>query len=1281
MFYKNKKLIAALLFAIVIAAVFWSQSRIPALNEKAQMGLRTNFGEIAFEILLPVSSEQNFIERVIKSSINWAYTNLFGMTFGLLFAAAILTILNNLKSRSFKSPWLNTLSGIFIGAPLGVCVNCATPIAFGLYSAGARLETALATLIASPTLNIIVLTMSFTLLPWEMALSKLIATFIILLSIPFIIKFLLNKNNLKPIPITPQNYFTQNINSCPIERQLDINESFIDAVIATIQDFIKNLYFIVKFALPLMLLAGFLGALVLEIVPFNLFENTHASILLIIACALISTILPVPIAFDVIIVMALLSSGIDKGIATVLLLSLGIYSIYPAFVIARYISLRLSLSIALIVIILSSIFGISLQSYFEFKDKDEQQLIIKGIADSSEDIYKNVIQVCNSLPQHLQTLCFERNITHFKGIVPHEKICLTRPSNLDKSTCDLKLKTFVSKKKAVSSEDTSVCFNLKHEKSRASCMYYSTTKIAINNYDINFCDKLQHSEAISTCKTEYLNTNLLFNPDGSACKGLNEEELNYCLINAEIYKLTDSLNIEDCNQFNNIGAGEHCRYKVASAMIGRHNDSSGCASLKSVELKKRCKNLTVSWQATNKTSSELCLSLEEEDLKNLCLIKVADKKINLLLTQYSIALPENTYKVIASENKIIKKTNISFEEAPSLKWTTILTNDQIDIAFSPYTDSAVNNLNSFEKIAAHTIGITKYWEFRATDFFEPFIIGKGIASGDFNNDFWPDFVLATEQGAAIYKNIGGKFELININQAEMQKANLFLISLVDADNDGYQDIFASSYGGTNYLLKNIDGDFKKTKLTTFNGDHRLTLSAGFGDLNQNGKLDIVLGNWSSGVEKLFDSKHSNNIIMYRESNSYRVEEQNTIKGETNSVLVSDINNDNLTDVVIANDRLVPDIYYINKGKGILKPISPDSNIIPLSSMFTMSTDSADFNNDLKIDLFSTDMTFSRSSRNNYCSSIEEPSAKAQCKRILLTYKDFQENSAVSCRKIDNLLERQDCYISFSIKAAKELKDQNFCSKIIDKNSEVYSLCSYLASPSSPEESNNQSPSIKQTQRNTLLIQENNRFVEQAEDFGVTSSYWSWNAKAADLDNDGWQDIYVGNGFHFGDNFYEIQENILFHNINGKYFEETQSEWNLNDTINTPSYTYLDIDLDGDLDIISTGVLAPPRVYINHLEKKNSITFAIVDEKENSFGIGTKITVHYGGKKRLKQRKENKLSGGFMSFNNPVLHFGLAEYTAIDKLEIQWPDGSTFSYDEPLAASGIYRIQRSTTVSD
>ena len=85
----------------------------------------------------------------VSSTVNWIDTNKQGMTFGLLLAACVMTLLSLIKRRSFENVFANSALGALIGAPLGVCVNCVVPIARGMHSAGTRLETTLATMLAA----------------------------------------------------------------------------------------------------------------------------------------------------------------------------------------------------------------------------------------------------------------------------------------------------------------------------------------------------------------------------------------------------------------------------------------------------------------------------------------------------------------------------------------------------------------------------------------------------------------------------------------------------------------------------------------------------------------------------------------------------------------------------------------------------------------------------------------------------------------------------------------------------------------------------------------------------------------------------------------------------------------------------------------------------------------------------------------------------------------------------------------------------------------------------
>ncbi len=95
-----KRIFLIALLMIGIALFFWDQSRIPALTAKAQMGIRTQIDAIAFDVIFPVLDSYSLLQRILFTSINWAYTNWKGMTFGLLFGAACLSLVRLIPQRS-----------------------------------------------------------------------------------------------------------------------------------------------------------------------------------------------------------------------------------------------------------------------------------------------------------------------------------------------------------------------------------------------------------------------------------------------------------------------------------------------------------------------------------------------------------------------------------------------------------------------------------------------------------------------------------------------------------------------------------------------------------------------------------------------------------------------------------------------------------------------------------------------------------------------------------------------------------------------------------------------------------------------------------------------------------------------------------------------------------------------------------------------------------------------------------------------------------------------------
>jgi uncharacterized membrane protein YraQ (UPF0718 family) len=332
------------------------------------MGDQTAVSGIAFDVILPVESTTVWWRKITFNFINWAYTNKQGMTFGLLFAAVLMLLITQLRKKQFKNPFANSLFGMVMGAPLGVCVNCAAPIADGVHRAGGKLETSLAMMVSSPTLNVIVISMLITLFPLHMVVLKLLFTLVfVLLVIPTLVYFLVNKKAQKLSFSDPLAKASNEMeNPFGIDDVIiDTHMTWLSALQWVVVRFLKHLWYIVKIAVPLMLLAGLLGSAVISVVPWDLVSNLdialdwELSLLSMVVLALIAAFLPVPIAFDVVIVAVLMAGGLPIRYSMIALFTLGIFSVYPWLLIKRSVSTKFAFIFYLSVVVFGLLAGVS----------------------------------------------------------------------------------------------------------------------------------------------------------------------------------------------------------------------------------------------------------------------------------------------------------------------------------------------------------------------------------------------------------------------------------------------------------------------------------------------------------------------------------------------------------------------------------------------------------------------------------------------------------------------------------------------------------------------------------------------------------------------------------------------------------------------------------------------------------------------------------------------------------------------------------------------------------
>ena len=333
----------SIVLLLVIAGVFWGDSRYPALMKRYHAGSQIKAsGALTFGTVYAVDRGMPLPTRVWRTTINWLDANRVGMTFAFLFGPAALTFLGTIRRWRSTSRYLNALFGAAAGVPLAVCTNCVAPIARGFYASGLGTESVLAAMFASPALNVVVLAMTFALFPAPIAFLK-IAT--VLLLIFGFAPAVASRTGVEPL----RDF------SSPVEISTD--ETWAQALLLTLRSFAKSFWYVFKIAFPLMILGAVLGAFVIEILPQHaLVANvTIGGILLV---ALVGAFLPVPMAFDVAIAYLAMTKGVPLPYVVTILCTLGIISVFSLSVVGQTISWKVAAGAYASVVALGTLAGV-----------------------------------------------------------------------------------------------------------------------------------------------------------------------------------------------------------------------------------------------------------------------------------------------------------------------------------------------------------------------------------------------------------------------------------------------------------------------------------------------------------------------------------------------------------------------------------------------------------------------------------------------------------------------------------------------------------------------------------------------------------------------------------------------------------------------------------------------------------------------------------------------------------------------------------------------------------
>ena len=527
-----------------------------------------------------------------------------------------------------------------------------------------------------------------------------------------------------------------------------------------------------------------------------------------------------------------------------------------------------------------------------------------------------------------------------------------------------------------------------------------------------------------------------------------------------------------------------------------------------------------------------------------------------------------------------------------------------------------------------------------------FYNGGGVAAGDINNDGLADIYLTSNMEInKLYLNLGN-FEFKDITATSGTSGTHAWstgVVMADINADGLLDIYVCNAG-------NIKGDNRKNELFINNGDltfsekaeeygiadDGLTTHAVFFDYDVDGDLDLFVLN---------NSFMPANSLEYSNMRDVRSENWNVpeaLKG--------------------GGDKL-----YRNDN-GQFKDVSKEAGIYGSLIAFGMGVTVGDINGDMLPDIYVSndfyerDYLYINNGDGTFKESIEDCMGHLSLSSMGADIADINNDGLSEIYVIDMLPEGDtrlknttefETYFIYNLKVNRDFYHQ------------------FL--------------------QNTLQLNNGNTtFSEIAFYSGVAQTDWSWGPLIFDMDNDGYQDIFVTNGIYhdltnqdFIDYFSNkiVQKMIIsgikegvdsiinkmpsipipnysFRNNGDLTFTNKSAEWGLN----TPGFSngaaYCDLDNDGDLDLVVNNVNQPCFVYKNLTNEKTGnhyLKVLLKGEGKNTFGIGSIVNVYFDGQIHTRELIPSR---GFQSSVDPVLNFGLGKTTMIDSVKVIWPNSKS-----------------------
>lgn len=508
--------------------------------------------------------------------------------------------------------------------------------------------------------------------------------------------------------------------------------------------------------------------------------------------------------------------------------------------------------------------------------------------------------------------------------------------------------------------------------------------------------------------------------------------------------------------------------------------------------------------------------------------------------------------------------------------------------------------------------------------------GGGVAAGDINNDGLTDLYFTGNQVSdKLYLNKGGlKFEDITEKAlgAKAKEGWRSGVSMADVNGDGWLDIYVCRSGPSRdtaltrnlFYQNNGDGTFTERAHALGIADTTHSTQAAFFDADKDGDLDLYVMNHPQG----------------------------RVRGLSN-----------LAAIKAVQDRVAPtDRFYRNEG-GTFRDETYAAHVQNLA--YSLGLAVSDLDQDGWPDVYEAN-------------DFDAPDLMYMNRRD----GTFGDQLQFRTRHISNF--GMGCDVAdYNNDALPDIM-------VLDMTADDHKRNKTNMGSMSPDRfwANVRGGYFYQYMLNTLQLNNGNgTFSEIGQLAGVARTDWSWSPLFADLDNDGWKDLMVTNGFKHdvrnndyarntydklksGADFYGTLDlipstklrNYLFRNNGDLTFADSSQAWGFTVPENSNGATYADLDNDGDLDLVINNLDEVASVHENTANSRfpDRHWLRLQLTAGRSPALGAKVYARHEG---TVQYQELYPVRGYQSAVEPILHFGLGSQSMLDTVEVHWPNGT------------------------